>query len=146
MPRLDRRRSSPSLRGRSRPIRTRDTTGPALFIELASVVLTLKGMRLVSSESAFSTLVRLAAATALIAVLALGVPMHSHDLVIGTSDGNAPQKTPCAACVTSASPGLVSDRADFVPAWQPVGTVHAPESIAVAVALPLRSGRAPPAV
>lgn len=103
-------------------------------------------MRLVSTGSAFSTLVRLVAAAALIVVLAAGVPLHSHDLVIGTSDRGAPQKAPCAACVTSASPGLVSDRADFVPAWQPVGVVLAPESVAVAVALPIRSGRAPPAV
>ena len=109
------------------------------------MVFTASGMKLLSPSSPFSTLVRLVAAAALIAVLAVGVPMHSHDLVIGTSDGSAPQKAPCAACVTSASPGLVPDRADFVPAWQPVGAVLAPESVAVAVALPIRSGRAPPA-
>lgn len=103
-------------------------------------------MKLVCPSTAFSTLVRLVAATALIAVLAVGVPMHSHELVIGTSDGSAPQKAPCAACVASASPGLVSDRADFVPAWQPMGMVLAPESTAVAIALPIRSGRAPPAI
>lgn len=103
-------------------------------------------MRLVSSGSAFSTLVRLVAAAALIAVLAVGVPMHSHDLVIGTSDGSAPQKAPCAACVASASPGLVSDRADVVPVWQAVDVVFAPASVAVALPLPIRSGRAPPAV
>lgn len=103
-------------------------------------------MGLVSAGSAFSTLVRLVAATALIAVLAFGVPLHSHDLVIGTSDGSAPLKAPCAACIASASPGLISDRADFVPVWQAVGVVLSPESVAVAVALPIRSGRAPPTV
>jgi hypothetical protein len=101
-------------------------------------------MRLVSPTSAFGALVRLVAAAALIAVIAVGAPLHSHDLVLGSDDGSTPQKAPCAACVTGSSLGVVSERVDVAPGFQRIGVVFAHESLVVAFSLPIRSGRAPP--
>ncbi|MGK2857039.1 MAG: hypothetical protein ACSLFQ_07525 [Thermoanaerobaculia bacterium] len=102
-------------------------------------------MRLVAPRTAFAALIRLLAAATMIAVIAVGAPMHSHDLAFGSGEAGAPQSSTCAACVSGASPGLVAESADFAPGLQPVDVVAAVESCAVALSLPIRAGRAPPA-
>lgn len=102
-------------------------------------------MRLVAPKTAFAALVRLLAAATTIAVIAVGAPMHSHDLAFGNGEASAPKNPTCAACVSSASPGLVAERGECAPGFQPVDLVPATESCTVALSLPIRSGRAPPA-
>lgn len=102
-------------------------------------------MRLVAPTTAFAALVRLLAAATMIAVIAVGAPMHSHDLALGTGEAGAPKNSTCAACVSSASPGLVAERGEFAPGFRAVDLVPAVESCAVARSLPIRAGRAPPA-
>jgi hypothetical protein len=102
-------------------------------------------MRLVSFGNAFGTLVRVLTAAALVAVVAVGAPMHSHD-VGGFADGDTPQMAPCAACVSSASPGLVLACAEVTPRLEPIGVVSTPCRDLVPLPVAARSGRAPPTV
>lgn len=88
---------------------------------------------------------RLLAAATLVAIVAVGAPMHAHDLAV--EGGNAlPQKAPCAACVVNASPGIILERADIAPIFVALAVVHSSERVVVALALPVRPGRAPPTV
>jgi hypothetical protein len=99
-------------------------------------------MRLVVPRSATGTFARLAAAAILVAVVAVGAPLHAHDIASG---GDAAQKAQCAACVVGANPGLVLAPADFVPSFDAIDVVSVAESDVVTLSVAVRPGRAPPA-
>lgn len=103
-------------------------------------------MQLTLSRFASGTRLRLFAAAVLVAFIAVGAPMHSHDVVAIGADQTSPQKAPCAACTVSASPGLVLERADVAPRLEAVAVVSDRELAVVALPVSVRSGRAPPAV
>jgi len=101
-------------------------------------------MKLVAPTSAFGIFIRLLSAAVMIAVVAVGAPLHSHDVAL---DGGqtAPQKSSCAACVLGASPGLVLEQTDIAPVFQAIAELSVPELAVVVLPQPVRSGRAPPA-
>jgi hypothetical protein len=101
-------------------------------------------MKLVAPTSAFGIFVRLLSAAVMIAVVAVGAPLHSHDVALD-GDAPSPQKAQCAACVTGASPGLVLERTDVAPVLEAIAVVSTPEIAVVVLPQPVRCGRAPPA-
>ncbi len=103
-------------------------------------------MRLLSPTGNFGVLVRLIAAAAMVAVIAVGAPLHSHDLSVNSGEPGSSPKAPCAACVTGANPGLVAVHADVAPHFLAVDDVSISETVAVSLSLPSRTGRAPPVV
>lgn len=103
-------------------------------------------MQSVSPRLASGALVRLFVAAALVAVVAVGAPLHSHDVVAIGADQASPQKVPCAACVVGASPGLVLERVDVAPRLEAVAAVSDPENAVVTLPVAVRPGRAPPSV
>lgn len=102
-------------------------------------------MKLVSPTSAFGVVSRLVIAAMLVAVVAVGAPLHSHDVALD-GDQPSPQKAPCAACVTGASPGLVLERTDVVPRLEAIDVVSVSECDVVRFSFRVRPGRAPPVV
>jgi phage tail protein X len=101
-------------------------------------------MKLVAPTSAFGIFVRLISAAVLIAVVAVGAPLHSHDVALD-GDQTTPQKASCAACVINASPGLVLEQTDIAPVLQAIAEVSVPDIAVVVLPQPVRCGRAPPA-
>jgi hypothetical protein len=103
-------------------------------------------MQFVSFRIGPGALARLFAAAVLVAVVAVGAPLHSHDIVAIGAGHDSLQKSPCAACIVSASPGLVLERADVDPNVEAVRAVSLPENSVVSLSVAVRPGRAPPAV
>lgn len=101
-------------------------------------------MRLVASRSSLGAFARLVAAAVLVAVVAVGAPLHAHDLVPSGSD--TLQKSSCAACVVSASPALVLEQVDAVPRFEALDVVSVDEPEVAALSFAVRPGRAPPVV
>lgn len=88
---------------------------------------------------------RLFWAAVLVAIISVGAPLHSHDIAFD-GDQASPRKSGCAACVTSASPGLVLEHTDVVPILEAIEIITVPAIAVVPHSLPVRSGRAPPAL
>jgi hypothetical protein len=121
------------------------TLAPAALCGRGGSVVIRREVKLLSHRTAIGAFVRLLTAAVLVAVVSVGAPLHSHDVAFG-DDRAAPQKAQCAACITGATPGLVLDRTDLAPRFEAVAVVSVPETIALALSLPVRPGRAPPPV